>query len=135
MTDFFGSRIAVYTRTQAIKDGALVDVTEWASAEKGFIGGFVCPVAVTRAVWSDLERCPATQDVRGRAHDLLVMASMAARRGGAEILFSVRLQVGRTKRQTYKMRAGLDDNRDLVVTIMKPEEASPQSVQHRQARR
>ena len=29
LTEFFGEPISVYTRQQAIEDGALVDVTEW----------------------------------------------------------------------------------------------------------
>lgn len=119
LTEIFGDVICVYTRAQAIDDGFLVDLTEWASADKGFIGGFKCPVAVTREVWADIERCPAMQDVRGRAHDLLWMASLAARRGGSVTLFSVIMQVGRTKKQIYKMVAGPGDAGELVITIMK----------------
>jgi hypothetical protein len=79
--DFWGPVISRYTREQAIEDGVLVDVTEWASADKGFIGGFTCPVAVTSAVWGLIDRkpMPALQDVRGRAHDVLFMASLALR--------------------------------------------------------
>lgn len=120
LTEIFGEPISIYTRAQAIDDGFLVDVTEWASADKGFIGGFKCPVAVTREVWSDIERCPPLQDIRGRAHDLLWMASLAARRGGSVTLFSVIMQVGRTKKQVYKMVAGGGDDGELVITIMKP---------------
>ena len=32
----------------------LVDLTEWASADTGIMGGFVCPVAVTAAVWKEI---------------------------------------------------------------------------------
>lgn len=122
ITEFFGAPISVYTRAQAIEDGVLVDVTEWASADKGFIGGFKCPVAVTREVWADIERCPPLQDIRGRAHDLLWMASLAARRGGSVALFTVIMQVGRTKRQIYKMVAGGGDDGELVITIMKQDQ-------------
>ena len=73
MHEFFGKAISVYTRAQA-------DLTEWASADKGFIGGFRIPVAVSAAVWADIEKCPPMQDVRGRAHDVLWMASLALRR-------------------------------------------------------
>lgn len=122
LQEIFGDVISSYSRAQAIEDGVLVDVTEWASAEKGFIGGFRCPVAVTRSVWGDIERCPPLQDVRGRAHDLLWMASLAARRGGSETLFSLIMQVGRSKRRTYKMVAGPGDAGEMVITIMQPEE-------------
>ncbi len=79
--ELFGEPISTYTRAQAIEDGELVDVSEWASSKTGFMGGFTVPVAVTRAVWADIENIPRGQrhqDVRGRAHDLLFMASMAA---------------------------------------------------------
>lgn len=124
LTEIFGDVISTYTRAQAIDDGFLVDVTEWASADKGFIGGFKCPVAVTREVWADIERCPKMQDVRGRAHDVLWMASLAARGNGSSSakLFSVIMQVGRTKRQIYKMVAGGGDHGELVITIMKPDQ-------------
>ena len=39
MQEIFGEPISIYTRAQAIEDGTLIDLTEWASADKGFIGG------------------------------------------------------------------------------------------------
>ena len=58
---------------------------EWASARTGFYSGFTVPVAVTRAVWAAIEAIPehleGIADVRGRAHDVLWMANLAA--GGA----------------------------------------------------
>jgi hypothetical protein len=74
--------ISVYTRAQAIEDGELIDMTEWASADKGFHGGFTCPVAMTRALWSvvQVEGTNRSGDTRGRAHDVLWMASLALRR-------------------------------------------------------
>jgi len=94
LLEFFGEPIHVYTRAQALRDGVLVDVTEWASAETGFHGGFRVGVAVTAAVWADLCDLPAWvegyQDLRGRAHDLLWMAALAARRGeGCETKFDL----------------------------------------------
>lgn len=81
MTEVWGEPVSVYSRAQAIEDGVLVDVTEWASAKNGFIGGFTCPVAFTAAVWALVE-VPAVkgfQDTRGRAHDVLWMGSLALR--------------------------------------------------------
>ena len=50
--DFWGAPISIYTREQAIEDGVLVDVTEWAgSGPNGMLGGFSVPVAMTRALW------------------------------------------------------------------------------------
>lgn len=75
--------ISSYSREQAIEDGFLVDLTEWASSDKGFHGGFTCPVAVTQALWIAIEAIPQSltgiADVRGRAHDVLWMASLAVR--------------------------------------------------------
>ncbi len=82
VTEMFGEVIHAYTREQAIEDGVLVDVTEWASAEKGFHGGFTCPVVVTSALWNAIEMIPKSAtgaSVRGRAHDVLWMASLAVR--------------------------------------------------------
>lgn len=95
--EFWGEPIHTYSRAQALADGVLVDVSEWASAETGFHGAFGVRVAVTAAVWADLNDIPAWadwQDLRGRAHDLLWMASLAARRAqGNELLFQVILSL------------------------------------------
>ena len=126
MKDIGGPIIYSYSRAQAIEDGVLVDLTEWASSTKGFMGGFTCPVAVTQAVWADIERKPANQDIRGRAHDVLWMASLVARRAAktnvSQTLFQVIMQVGRTRKQTYKMVAHGGDEGEMVMTIMRPDE-------------
>ncbi len=121
--------ISVYTRAQAIEDGVLVDMTEWASADKGFIGGFKCPVAVTAAVWADINAIPKSkgwQDVRGRAHDVLAMAALAARkaRDSSAVLYKVIIDIAgdRKRYHTYKLVAGPGDNGELVITIMQPRE-------------
>jgi hypothetical protein len=61
--------------------------------------GFMCPVAVTAAVWKDINAIPprleGIADVRGRAHDVLWMAALAAREGGGtEATFTVLMDVG-----------------------------------------
>lgn len=121
--------ISSYSRAQAISDGVLVDVSEWASANTGFSGGFIIPVAVTAAVWSDLasipERFQGIQDVRGRAHDVLFMASLAARRNHrtSTLLFQVLLDIGWTRRQEYRLMVGPGDAGEPVITILRPEES------------
>lgn len=121
--------IGSYSRSQAIADGVLVDVSDWASATTGFSGGFTIPVAVTAAVWSDLasipERFQGIQDLRGRAHDVLFMASLAARkhRRNSTLLFRVLLDVGWTRRQEYRMTIGPGDAGEPVITILRPEES------------
>lgn len=108
MANVAGPVVYAYTRTQAIADGVLVDVTEWASASKGFLGGFTVPVALTRRLWDaiDVDHVrprPACQDTRGRAHDVLWIASLAVRgafsRRERQADFAVLLQVGRQRRQ------------------------------------
>jgi len=65
--------ISSYSRKQAIEDGVLIDLSQWAKET-----GFVMPVACTSAVWGQYIEPPAElkglgQDVRGRCHDLLWM--------------------------------------------------------------
>ena len=127
VADFFGEPVATYTRAEAIADGVLVDLTEWASAESGFMGGFSVPVAVTAGVWDLVDNIPARvqgfQDVRGRAHDLLWMASLAARRGnGSETQFAVLMDVAASRRRkhVFTLAIGPDDNGGPCVTVMLP---------------
>jgi hypothetical protein len=112
-----------YSRKQAIEDGVLIDVTEWAKE-----CGFKIPVAVTAAVWSDLEEIPekfkGQLDLRGRAHDLLFMAALAGRkqRNTDCILFELILHIKNTKKQQYKMLIGPGDDLKPVITILQPNE-------------
>jgi hypothetical protein len=129
MDDLFGEPIHTYSRAQALEDGVLVDVTEWASAEKGFIGGFKAPVALTAALWGTIERIPKRlekiEDVRGRAHDVLWMASLAARRSGTEdqTSFEVLMSLPEGKRKLRLwMVAGPGDRGELTITIGYPED-------------
>ena len=119
-----------YSRADALNDGELVDVTEWASHEKGFFGGFYVPVAFTRALYNTLEDIPEpekeSQDLRGRAHDVLFLAA-AALRGAREIqesdaTFEV---IVATKENPLRLLelyviAAPGDNGEPVVTIGYP---------------
>jgi hypothetical protein len=79
-----------YTREQAIEDGVLVDVSEWASdGPDGMIGGFQrgASVVFTSAVWADCQP-PARNKIesaRGRAHDVLWMAICSAKSYAGEV--------------------------------------------------
>jgi len=124
--------ISTYTRKDALADGTLVDLTKWASSgPEGMMGGFKVPVAVTSAVWGEINDIPKSkqgiQDVRGRAHDVLTMAVLAARSakpGNSEVLFRVIMDISATRGryQTYKLNIGPGDVGEPVVTIMRPEE-------------
>ena len=129
LEETFGPIISSYSRAQAIEDGELVDVTEWASAEKGFHGGFSVPVAVTRSVWGTIEAIPRSlervADVRGRAHDVLWMASLAARRNqGPDAQFKLILPSKGTRKRIRVLRVniGPGDDAEPVVTIGFPED-------------
>lgn len=109
--------ISVYTRAQAIEDGALVDVT----AEAGETG-FKIPVALTRALFAKIDPPKRShQDFRGRLHDVLWMLYLAVRRAGneSEILYKVKL--GR-EYVIVKAVSGPGDNGEHVLTLMVPGE-------------
>ncbi len=109
--------IVRYTRRQALADGTLVDVTEWASSRE-MMGGFRIPVAMTTAVWAMVEAPKgSTQDTRGRAHDVLWMASLAARRHIDSDRASFTVKLGRQNVQMW-LHVGPGDDAEPVATIM-----------------
>lgn len=122
LTELFGEPIHVYTRAQAIDDGALVDVSELARE-----AGFRLPVAVTRAVWQDsvawTGNQSAQQDQTARLYDVLFMAALAARRGqGRRVTFQVYRvpNDGRSKRAKVVLldiHIGPGDSAEPVITI------------------
>lgn len=115
--------ISTYTRAQAIEDGTLVDVSEWAKET-----GFKIPVAMTRTVWGRYVEVPkgvVCQDERGRAHDMLWMLHCAAKRSsGREMLFELYVRNDNRKPKLVKLKAicGPGDDPKPVITIMLPEE-------------
>jgi len=97
LSDLFGEPVSAYTREQPLADGVLVDVTSWASSgPDGMLGGFTLPVVITRPLWDLIDIDPLTgyeprcrqlarargESTRGRSHDVLWLASVAARRAG-----------------------------------------------------
>jgi len=102
--DLFGPPISVYTRSQAIADGVLVDVSDTARQ-----AGFTIPVAVTGTLWYeyiDLEpdTLPAGQSATGRLWDVLSLAAVAARRGADSdrVTFRVIFEMPDDRRETVK---------------------------------
>jgi hypothetical protein len=117
-----------YTRAQAIEDGVLVDLTEWARET-----GFRIPVACTTTLWNDYIVPPKGtiefgQSERGRAHDLLWMLYMNIRRSRSSeqdlLLFKVIFLMTAKKQETVTLKAlcGPGDNGEPVLTITLPEE-------------
>lgn len=124
---FFGAVIISYTRAQALADGVFVDVTELAHET-----GFRLPVAVTAAVWADIEDIPpqSGQDTTGRLWDLLTSTHFHTCRAVAEgngDTDTIRLSFvlhrdGCHPRYEIKSVIGPGDNGEPVLTIMKPNE-------------
>ena len=115
--------ISVYTRADAIADGALVDVSEAARE-----AGFRWPVTLTRAAWGLVENIPAAyghEDVDGRLWDVLYLASLAARRApGATDRMSYRLTLHTDDAAEAELvlQIGPGDDAEPVITIMLPGE-------------
>ena len=113
-----------YTRRQALADGVLVDVTE-AASPAGMLGGFKVPVAVTAPVWAAVEAIPASleglADARGRLHDLLWMARVAAHRqpgqSAGDFVVILPFRGTRKRVQTLRIEVGPDDDGAPCVTI------------------
>ena len=116
-----------YTRQQAIEDGILVDLTEWARET-----GFRIPVACTAAVWSRYIVPPEGtkelgQSERGRAHDLLWMlfnAIRSAKEAADLVFFRVLFLASAGKHETVRLKAicGPGDDGKPAITVMLPNE-------------
>ncbi len=128
--NLFGDVISAYTRSQAIEDGELVDVSKTAKE-----AGFSIPVAVTHAVWHEyiewenVINKKAYQNTEGRLWDVLSMLRFACNRFKDESEIKYRLYVVPRDRQAVKpslveLKAviGGGDNGEPVITIMLPNE-------------
>jgi hypothetical protein len=129
---FFGDVISMYTRTQAIEDGQLINVSE--TAEEA---GFTLPVAMTATVWSDCVAWTqddnvkqAYQDESGRLWDILFMAYHGIRTNkasGDQLLYQL-YRVPRDGRSTkavlttLKLIVSPGDTPEPVITILLPNE-------------
>ncbi len=126
----FGDVIYAYTRSQALADGVLIDVTGDARE-----AGIKYPTAVTEALWNGYidpdERLKSMgQSSRGRLWDVLFLFTFAARsspKGCSELLYKVSFLMdrdGRYQQETVEIKAicGPGDDRAPVITIMLPDE-------------
>jgi hypothetical protein len=83
---------------------------------------------VTAAVWKSINAIPPRLEgiasVRGRAHDVLWMAAMAALEAGDRAAtFTLQMGVGRTKWQEYRIVMSPEGPGGAAcITIMKPDE-------------
>lgn len=117
-----------YSRSQAIADGVLHDVTDMARE-----AGFRYPVALTAGVWADcVAWCNGSdgrgQDENGRLWDVLSMARLAIKQAeGSEVRFSVLVvpEFGASSEpvlKSLKMMVGPGDALEPVLTILLPGE-------------
>lgn len=116
-----------YTRAQAITDGVLVDLTEWALET-----GFRVPVACTSTVWSQYiepadDLRPAGQSERGRAHDVLWLLYVTICKcppNTDQLRFKISFLMSARNQQTVELKAisGPGDAGEPVLTLMLPDE-------------
>jgi hypothetical protein len=127
----FGTVIYAYTRTQALADGVLVDVTETAKEV-----GFKLPVAITEALHNRLTPTKADasigQTYDSRLWDVLWLAAFTiklADRGTDTVTFTVVQQEVETKsgqpqKVDLRLRAvcGPGDEDKPIITVGFPED-------------
>ena len=112
-----------YSRKQALADGVLMDVSPLARE-----AGFCTPVALTCGLWADIQAIPESvcwQDHQGRLWDVLFVGREAIRRsreGGTQLLYSLRMPVGRKQNYTVKLLCGPGDDAEPVITLLRPHE-------------
>lgn len=130
--------VAMYTRAQAVEDGALIDVSSPARS-----AGIVWPVAITSAAWGDCvewgaaeeqRKASCGQSTKGRLCDLLWQASIALRRAAEREIHdtaTLPLRVLRVPRCGADLQArlaalalviGPGDQGEPVITITLPGE-------------
>ena len=130
LEDFFGEIISGYSRAQAIEDGVLVDASSMAKE-----AGFSISVAVTAALWADIESIPieSGQDTQGRLWDVLWMGRLAIQQAinhghesdmlHYELIMPVAGQhCAADAPYTVKSVVGPGDRGEPVLTLMKPGE-------------
>ena len=133
LTKLFGNVVSSYTRTDALEDGFLVDVSEMATET-----GFKFPTAVTRSVWDNYiewteedSKRQTYQDQSGRLWDVLWMAFVAIKTSKQNTnptkLYKLHCvprggQKRKAREITLKMIVGPGDQGEGVITIMMPNE-------------
>ena len=116
-----------YTRKQAIEDGVLVDLTEWAKET-----GFTIPVACTATVWHKCIEAQQNSENLGecdlvRSFVLLWTLLGAIRRHPESLdmlMFELNYIDKDNKPETIKLKAvcGPGDQSEPVITVMLPSE-------------
>jgi hypothetical protein len=139
----FNEVISTYSRSQAIEDGVLVDLTNAEDGDGKRLSPFKFPVAMTAAAFEtaisaggrwqtdddggETIALPGCQDFAGRCWDVFWMlkCTIDRTRDPRQVLFSVSVLVdGKARRRNVRLKAlcGPGDNAEPVITIMLPEE-------------
>ena len=122
--------ISSYTRAEAIEDGVLVYVSEWAKEV-----GLKWPTVVTRRVWDECIGLPDPltpalenhgQSERGRAHDVLqlavwaIKATLKKNQNAETAHYQVNVvgEHGRRRLHSLYIHVGPGDEGEPVFTIM-----------------
>ncbi len=118
----FDETIYSYSRTQAIEDGVLVDLSHVDSIRQHWKHPFAC----TSTVWAIIEEAlqRPDQDSSGICHDISTMANLAIRnaqdaRDAELVLFEVIIT---GKKHGLKLQIGPGDTAAPVLTLMLPYE-------------
>ena len=118
--------IHTYSRKQALEDGTLIDITDYAR-----LNGFKIPVAVTASLWVYIGVSPELaeigQSVADRLKDVLFLLLMEIRKTGADvdrIRYPVDFLVEPDSTETVEIIAlvGPDDDLKPCLTIGLPED-------------
>ena len=115
-----------YSRADALRDGALIDVSVTARE-----AGIRWPVALTCAAWGRCVSVPPgveCQDERGRLWDVVWLLAFTIRRAGSgsEVRFGVHVRNDNRQRTPPLVRlkalCGPGDQGEPVVTVLMPDE-------------
>lgn len=116
ITEIFGAPISVYSRSQAIEDGVLADLSTLFPSDTRL---YKYPVACTSAVWDLIEKASKKEasTAPGIVWDICYMSAKfpVAKLDESTRLFKV--IIGR-KTYTLKVNCGPGDNAEPVITIM-----------------
>ena len=121
--------IHTYTRTQAIADGVLIDISDFAEQY-----GFTVPVAITATLFNgyvkpNKELEEAGQSLTGRLHDVLSLLIIHIRllgkgKAGVEFFMDFLMDASSNTMERVDILALMHggDNAEPVITIMLPED-------------
>lgn len=111
-----------YTREQAVEDGTLVDLSQFAASKM-----YKWPVACTASVWAIIENAVEHKewgnDFEGVLHDMLWMSQRPTKKfSESSHLFKMIIFEGKQVDYTFKVLVGPGDDSRPVITIMLPDE-------------